>query len=118
MSRFSLSLSQHSNSSTRTPFSAWNLGLEVTVTRKIQFDPDCLIQRSAWKGFLRSSPRSGHLAYMICCVPVLRYVHRQAGRPLNLPPPKSARAGFSLARLGDPGPSVDRGCANFAPTTF
>ena len=27
------------------------------MTRKIQFDPDCLIQRSAWKGFLRSSPQ-------------------------------------------------------------
>ena len=47
----SLTLSQHSNSSTSTPFSAWNLGLEVTVIRKIQFDPDYLIHRSVWKGF-------------------------------------------------------------------
>jgi hypothetical protein len=47
---------------------------------------------------------------MICCVPVLRYAHRQAGSPYEPSPLPRARAGFSLAFLGDPLPSEPRLC--------
>jgi hypothetical protein len=50
-----------------------------------------LIHRSAWKrNSQKFVSRSGHLAYMLCSVPLLRS-DSQAGHPLDLPLPRAAR---------------------------
>src|SRR5215208_40896 len=49
------------------------------------------IHRSAWKrNSQKFGSRSGHLAYMLCSVPLLRS-DSQAGHPLDLPLPRAAR---------------------------